>query len=647
RERVRPGPYAKVGFADYFVLEMPWAGNPGSVPLTAPSEAVLGDLLARAASHGLTFHFSAIAGVSRAVAVYTDAKREDRRNAQWFASGAIRPPSFAGSADDAVATAYVTPSRYARNLRRHREAKVRAFAKRFLALRAAHPDTLISASGDAEAELDSEGEDPGLPYDEQPIADYSPFAVLEFRDWLLHAGLYADGGPFAGEGYEKRGEDAFDQGANALTSANLAKFNAEFGTPFATWNLEYFNWSLSDPIDGDPHALGPARTSAPGWSGSPTAGPDFIAGGFDAPRHRTQYDPRLWDIWLEFRSHMLASYARDFATWMTTTPGADGATLEPERWYSHQIPGDYLNGTRPGAPNPERRLLTSASAFWTSIVGDDVGSPGVTVLDRLEAGAFGRPTYRRTSQYLFDAIAGLEFPNWGMPEYSPSWHIDVAPEPLSAVILVQYLRAAAAGVHMLAFTPWPHFVSTANGRALGDFVDRVKYRPRGSSATSWLPPQVHGVSGSATERSGSLAWSGDVFPGVADFAWSEWPSFFRFEVWRGSHAGFGTSDGRLVKLSTTPGATSIALDPSRKFYKVLAASREGRRGALSDAWVLDPAGSGPANPPGGPTPTPGPVATPTPGPGGGGGPRMRGIPSCKLADTRYGGDPALAPFERR
>src|SRR5581483_10014905 len=221
------------------------------------------------------------------------------------------------------------------------------------------------------------------------------------------------------------------------------------------------------------------------------------------------------------------------------------------------------------------------------------------------------------------------------------------PEPLSAVILVQYLRAAAAGVHMLAFTPWPHFVSTANGRALGDFVDRVKYRPRGSSATSWLPPQVHGVSGSATERSGSLAWSGDVFPGVADFAWSEWPSFFRFEVWRGSHAGFGTSDGRLVKLSTTPGATSIALDPSRKFYKVLAASREGRRGALSDAWVLDPAGSGPANPPGGPTPTPGPVATPTPGPGGGGGPRMRGIPSCKLADPRYGGDPALAPFERR
>ena len=38
---------------------------------------------------GLVFHVAAMGGVSRAVYVYVSAKREDRRNAQWFANGAI------------------------------------------------------------------------------------------------------------------------------------------------------------------------------------------------------------------------------------------------------------------------------------------------------------------------------------------------------------------------------------------------------------------------------------------------------------------------------------------------------------------------------------------------------------------------------
>ena len=77
--------------------------------------------------------------------VYTEAKSEDRRNAQWFGSGAIVAPGFSGSTEQELATAYVTPSRYARKLRRHLEAKVRAFAVRFLTLRSDYPATLESA----------------------------------------------------------------------------------------------------------------------------------------------------------------------------------------------------------------------------------------------------------------------------------------------------------------------------------------------------------------------------------------------------------------------------------------------------------------------------------------------------------------------
>lgn len=601
--RVRSGPYAKVGLAEYLALDMPW--GTGNAALTSPSAALLEQIASGARRHGLLFHLSAMGGISRFVWVYADAKREDRRNAQWFASGAITAPGVAGTAEQQRAAAYVTPSRYARRLRRHLEAKVRAFAARFLAVRAAYPDVLVTASGDAEAELDGGGESAALGFAEQPITDYGPFAILEFRDWLLHAGLYAPGGPFDGDGYDRQPGETFAQGTAALTAANLALFNQQIGTSFTSWDLRYFHWSLSDPVDGDPRALGAARTDAAGWSALPTAGPDLIPGGFDAPRARGQYGARLWYLWLDFRQQMLASYVRDFATWMTTTAGPGGTTLDAARWYSHQIPADYLNGTRPGSAVPERRLMTSASPFWTSIVGDDVGSPGLTVLDRLESGRVG-PVYRRTSQYLFGAIAALGLPNWGIPEYAPSWHIDVAPEGDPATIVAQYQRAVAAGAHMFAFTPWPHFAAqTANGAALARFVNDVKYSPRNGQGVAWLPPAVRGLAGAVSGGNGVLSWSRDVFAEEPGFAWTQWPQFLRFEVWRGSHPGFGTADGRAVASTTTPALAAVRLDWSRPYYKVRVVARDGGTGAFSDAVGIAVArgGAGGRGIRGGPVPT--------------------------------------------
>src|SRR5262249_34563348 len=158
----------------------------------------------------------------------------------------------------------------------------------------------------------------------------------------------------------------------------------------------------------------------------------------------------------------------------------------------------------------------------------------------------------------------------------------------------QYMRAYAAGVHMLAFTPWPHFLKTANGDALGDFVDRVKYSPRGGiDPASYAPPQVHGVGGVLSGTQASLTWSPQVFPSAPGFNWTQWSGFRQFEVWRGKYAGFTTTDGRQVKVTTTPSASGIVASASEPYYKVLAVNRLFKRGALSDAVLLGSAPSGP------------------------------------------------------
>ncbi|MBM4246014.1 MAG: hypothetical protein FJ148_19805 [Deltaproteobacteria bacterium] len=476
--RATPGPYARVGLSDYFRVDMPWRFDPANPVLTWPSPAFLDELVADMKRKGLPFHASVLLGVSRASDMYDKAKNADRRNAQWYQDGLIDDPGVGPR--KALSAAWITPSRYARKLRAHLEAKVRAWAKMFLQLDARYPDTLISTSGDGESELNDGRLDTALAYDDQIIADYSPFTVLEFRDWLLHTGLYAPGGPYAGEGYVKKQGRRFEQGGPAaLTPENLVKFNKAFKSSFTTWDLEYFHWSLDDPIDGDPGAIPFKLYKKPTWSPNPT-GPGLHRGGFDAPRSKNDM-PRLWKAWQSFRRHLVANFARDVAGWITGTPGTGGRTIAPDRWYSHQIPGDYLNGTYPGDSRPDRRLQTSASPMWTAIVGDDVGSPGLTILDRREPGAGGAPVYNRTSEHSLDAIEALNLPNWGVPEYSPSWFIDTAPDTDTLGLKAQYHRMYGAGAHMFSSTPWPHFVLTDHGWAFGQFIAEVNQGPHVAS----------------------------------------------------------------------------------------------------------------------------------------------------------------------
>ena len=83
----------------------------------------------------------------------------------------------------------------------------------------------------------------------------------------------------------------------------------------------------------------------------------------------------IWSRWLEFREVMLAHYVNDLATWVNDPNQPPSARLGANRWYSHQIPADYLDGRLPGVSPPADRLLASASPLWTSVVDEDVLEP--------------------------------------------------------------------------------------------------------------------------------------------------------------------------------------------------------------------------------------------------------------------------------
>jgi len=571
--RVTGGPYGRVGMGDFYPVEMDWNVDLGNPVLQFPSAAALSAILARAQARGFAVHLGTIAGVSRDRWIYDSAKIEDRRNCQWYLDGLIKTDE-----QDFSYSVWPSLSRYARKFRRHLETKVRLYARLLIALRQAYPDTLISASGDGESELGNARLDDAVPYDQQIIADYSPFAILEFRDWIQHTGLYAPGQPYDGQGYPQGGE--IYQG-----DAGLARFKLDFGTCLRTWDLQYFNWTLSDPVDADPRAIPRSVYDGPVWTPLPTSGPDYIACGFDAPRLPDSPGRAFWNLWQRFRRAMVSNYVRDFASWITTTAGPGGNRFPPERWYSHQIPADYIEGTNPSGPNAPR-LATSASPMSTGVVGN-LGSLGLTCFD-LFVGTY----YQRCSQYLFDDVAALRLPNWGLPEYNPAFPSIGLVDSDVASITAQILRAYEAGAHILIFNPWEHFATTYNPEAFSSFLAQVKAQPRDSGAVEYLPPQVQGVSWSWFSSTISLSWQSQVFSDVPNLAWVDWPAFHHFEIWRGAASGFTTADGELVRSTSATVATGIAPDPVKTFYRVLAVNRSGHRGELSTAVSpLSPGGA--------------------------------------------------------
>ena len=319
--RVGSAPHVLVGFAAGLQIQFPEADlnrrlSEGQMASTLQE---IDKIVERARKNRLAVHISLLSGFFHGMnSLRAAAIRQDVRNAQWFADGWIAEPASAAGAAEVPSGAWITPSRNAKVLRARMEEGVRIVGSRLAARMRDYPETLLTISGDGEVELSFERSIlGGEHYVAEPLyADYSPFMVEEFRDWIEHSRYEGDRSPSS------------DDNRDGHT------FNRDFKTSFSTWRLRYFD--ASGPIPYSRYRATKEKL--------PSSGADFLAGGFDAPRVQRPGDA-YWDLWVQFRSQVIANYVRDFASWITTSPASESRfTVPASRFYSHQIPADFLFG---------------------------------------------------------------------------------------------------------------------------------------------------------------------------------------------------------------------------------------------------------------------------------------------------------------
>ena len=494
-------------------------------------------LVAAAKARGFKLHLVLTSGVARNRGVYEQAKREDIRNCQWYNDNNIATAEQLAKPDAFEAAVFGTLSRYARKMRYHVEAKARAAMKFLAGVIAAEPETLIAVSGWGEVEMNFGRIVHTAPV--QPFfCDYSPFAVLEFRDWILHTGEYDDErGTYRKEGWVRGGKGYQGEGG-------LSRFNSEFKTWFKSWDLKFFNWSLQDDYDpdySDAANRDPKRIPYESYAADKMITgekPHYIPNGFDPPREMKPGDP-FWDLWNLFRETMVAHFVRDAARW------AAEAGIPPDRWFSHQIPGDYLFGKNPAAPDKNARYYASASPLWTADI-RPYGRPGATIYDsRFKAG------FVRTTQDILPAMEEMS-KTWAIMEYDPeSYPPGIAGEPSPVEKIVeQFLRPYERNVYLINFWRWldptgEHKIKGTNKeKALVRFVSLVRDRPKGSAPGKlFTPPQVWKISAKGRPVEILIAkriWSSE------EWNWKQWGGFDRFEVYRSDKPGVPIDPAHLV-----------------------------------------------------------------------------------------------------
>jgi hypothetical protein len=274
------------------------------------------------------------------------------------------------------------------------------------------------------------------------LADYSPFAVTEFRDWLRHTGMYDDkSGLYKGQGAPEAIVGNFAHIAGRLrspfysdpspdvSSGNHPTFNRWFGTKFTTWQLR--NWDLGK----FPNAItDPSFSPAPAdeLRGS-------IGGGFDAPRKRDVADP-FWNAWswdvldhngayppgnpahpaFGFRQVEVKHFVGDVIAAAADT-GIPNAML-----YAHQIPAEAVSPSR---------LRSGGDPIWTGWY-----EPGNT----LGITRFGPIDPAKLTQYC---------DNWGIFEWHPAPNVAPDDAHLYATAMTDLNAYTAHGAHVL-FPGW-------------------------------------------------------------------------------------------------------------------------------------------------------------------------------------------------
>lgn len=451
RTRFGEGRYVRVGFNLYIFISMEsWevdTANPEAVRAELTSTiAQIDDAIGKAQRANVPISLSLLTAIrERTDPAQAASQRDDRRHMQWYM-------------DNGLATGWWSFSRYARRQRVVLQAYMQELAKVIANRMAKYPALVVAATGDGEVEMSRDRAGPP-----PVIADYSPFAIKEFADWLRAGGLYAQGQPYANQAYEHSARYAGDVSPAADTNGDGRTLNTDFGTSFTSWSLRYFDWSLGDDIRGDSRTIPATTYESPGWNPFPDAG----AGLFDAPRQAQ--DTAWWSVWTLFRHTMVQHYNADFARWMTSTPDPEtGLTIPTERWYSDQIPTDYLFGHPP--PDGGHRLATSASPWWTAYVAPH-GALGMTSFNVYSNG-FLFPTLRNVAP-----VIAQENVRWGIIEYHAS--VPIAPNlefyREDMAVIERYKPALVIPIYW--GDPYYQIQDTPFEVALRELVMRIKDNP--------------------------------------------------------------------------------------------------------------------------------------------------------------------------
>ncbi len=542
-------------------------------------------LIQAAKNKGVKIHIVLCSGLSRGIAIYRDAKEDDIRNCQWFNDNNLASDTQILNIDAMDKYVFGTLSRYARKLRTNLEAKTQATLLFLKQRMVEEPDTLLVLSGWGEVELNHNRLNHAQTLQDY-FCDFSPFAVLEFRDWIQHTGLYTTGSEYAGEGYSQGGTKY--QG-----SGGLAQFNLDFGTSFTSWDLKYFNWSLTDDYDAnnqdsvndDPHHIGIADYVQGGML--PTSGGNFIAGGFDPPRTMSSGDS-FYDLWRLFRETLVQNFVLDMAKWVSA------AGIPPEKWYSHQIPSDYLFGTNPTSINKNPRYYSSASPMITADI-QPYGSVGATIYDIKFPPEVFPGEFARTSTFAIPALTAMAT-NWAAMEYDaesypPGYTVT---QSTPEYILEQYLNVYAHSAHLINFFVWKdttgaHQIKGMNKEvALRDFISTVRDLARNTDLNKhFSPPKVQSLSGvflapgTVQITMGEDIWSGQ------DWDWLDWGDFSYFAVFRSTVSGFTPQPSDRVGTPSDYVFSDSTVSPGVVYYyKVRAVNSQSVAGPFSDEIMV-------------------------------------------------------------
>ena len=209
RERIGISADVMVGFSAFLDVrfDLPRLNEPIHRSVMQPTLDNIDLIVTRARAANLPVHISIASGFFHGWTQLRDAAiRDDVRNAQWFSDGWIAAPEEVSARRGIPRSAWLTPSRNAQPLRKRMEESVRMIGESLAAAMRKYPETLHSVSGDTEVELsfarnlNSEG---GRREGGQVVlADYSPFMVAEFRDWLRETRYAGDRTPASDDNHD-------------------------------------------------------------------------------------------------------------------------------------------------------------------------------------------------------------------------------------------------------------------------------------------------------------------------------------------------------------------------------------------------------------------------------------------------------------